>query len=201
MYEDALPLLDKDRDVNKYFFDRGVSEEVFRDFELGTARQNHQYFTLSGSPCFTIRDINGELISVGCRKGTKQMKYYYLPFGKAKTLYGIHLAIPHILEKGFVFIVEGIFDALLMHSHGHKNTVAIMGSSISKTQLMILASLTNGIKYIPDVDGPGLAEFDKNRNMMYTLCKDLTIDVVYTYPHKDIADYLVNGGKISCETV
>jgi len=198
MYENVLELFDKSRDTNGYFFERGVTEEVFRDFELGTVRPNSDYPILVGSPCFTIRDINGDLLSIGCRKGLRSMKYYYLPFGKTKTLYGLHLAVPHIVEKGFVHIVEGIFDVLLMHSYGYKNTVGIMGSSISKSQLILLASLTNKVKYIPDVDGPGLAEFDKNKIMMYNLCKDIIIDEFYPYPEKDIADFLLHGGKVGC---
>lgn len=199
MYESLLPSLNKTEAANSYFFDRGVSQEVFDAFELGSieGQSSRETYHLIGKPCFPIRDINGELISIGSRPGTSWMKYYYLPFPKNKTLYGLHIAAPHILEKGFVFVVEGIFDALLMHSHGYTNTVATMGSSMSRIQLLLLTSYTNGIKYIPDMDGPGLTEFDKNRSMMYNVCKDINIDPLFTYPHKDIADFLKNGGELN----
>lgn len=197
MYEDALPRFDKSTEINKYFFDRGVSEEVFNTFNLGTIPGGFKYPQVCNRPAFPIYDINGNVVTIGVRSGLEYMKYYYLPFDKHKTLYGINFALPHIIEKGFAYVVEGVFDELLMHSHGYKNTVALLGSSFSQYQLYLLTSLTKQIKYIPDLDSPGLKAFDKNKKIMYTLCRDVDIDIAFTYPFKDIADYLSNGGKLS----
>ena len=196
MYEDALELFNREKEYNKYFFDRGVSDEVFGVFELGTILGSSKYSKISLSPAFPIRDINRELLSIGVRKGLDNLKYYYLPFHKTRTLYGLDIAAPYILADNFAYVVEGIFDVLLMHSYGHKNTIGLMGSSLSTYQMFLLTSLTNNITYIPDMDSPGLKEFDKTKKIVYNLCRDVNMDVIYTYPQKDIADYLQNGGVI-----
>lgn len=198
MHEDALKLFNRSMAANKYFFDRGVTEEVFNQFELGTMEGSIQYSPLSFSPVFPIRDINGNLMTIGSRRGLSHMKYYYLPpFEKSKTLYGINHALPNILEKDFVYVVEGVFDELLMFSKGYTNTVALLGSSFSTFQLYLLTSLTKNIAYVPDMDSPGLKAFDKNKKMMYTLCSDINIDINFTYPSKDVADFLLAGGKLN----
>lgn len=73
----------------------------------------------------------------------KYLTRFEYGFEKTDILYGLNVAIPAILEKGYVILVEGILDALRCRSLGFNNVVAPMSTYASEEQIILLKALTD----------------------------------------------------------
>lgn len=111
----------------------------------------------------------GSVIGFGARElrpqqGMKNRPKYVnspesLVFHKRTSLFGMQIARAAASAEGVMLIVEGYFDVISLHSIGIKNVVAVMGSSVSKEQL-VLASRCSSKKTLVlmlDADDAGVA--------------------------------------------
>jgi len=180
-----------------YFETRGVSKEVFDEFFLGMSLP-HPSLTpfLVNQPTFPVYDFMGELKGYAFRPGDKDCKYMNGGFKKIDQLYGIHLAIPAIMEQNSVIITEGYFDVLIPFTHGIRNVVAIFGNTISEQQAAILASYTNNFILALDSDNSGLAGAEKSERVIKRLFPSVNITRKLVYPQKDLADYVQTLGGL-----
>lgn len=92
---------------------------------------------------FPIVDVTRQVVGFGGRvldEGTP--KYLNSPetplYNKSRTLYGLHAAKDKCRETGVVYIVEGYFDLLAMHQHGFANSVATLGTSLTRAHVRML---------------------------------------------------------------
>lgn len=99
---------------------------------------------------FPICDLEGRPIAFGGRtmRPDGQPKYLNTAgtpiFEKGRTLYGLHLARPAIVEAGFAVAVEGYMDVIALHQAGIANTVASLGTAITETHVGILRRFRKG---------------------------------------------------------
>lgn len=125
---------------NPLFYDDGISYRTQWEFELGFDLQYHMI-------TIPIRDELGSLVGVKGRLykhvvSKKESKYFYLqPCAKNKVLYGLHKTINHIKEVNEVIVLESEKAVMQLWSAGIKNTVAISGHILSKTQVQKLTHL------------------------------------------------------------
>lgn len=96
---------------------------------------------------FPIRS-NGQVLGFGGRqlnpgRGPKYLNSPTTPiFRKLELLYGFPQALLEMKETGSVTIVEGYMDVLAAHQQGFKNTVGLMGVSLTLEQARSLAKYT-----------------------------------------------------------
>lgn len=76
--------------------------------------------------------------SEGYEKIFSKWRMYPKNFNKSIELYNIHKAKDYIKETNKCFIVEGAFDVWSMWTAGFKNSVATMGTSLTKQQCQML---------------------------------------------------------------
>jgi len=192
-YTSLIDGLDKTYE-GSYFQSRGVSVEVFNEFQLGSTHGNSDvHDTHKFKPLVPINDIFGNPVSIVLRLGETGHKYHYYPFPKMKHLFALDKAQEEIRRQNLVYVVEGFFDVLLPFSKGVRNVVAIMGTRMSKQQLYLLSSLTNHITFVLDSDRAGIAALDPTIKLIKEETPDVRSDIVFTYPHKDFADYIQAG--------
>ncbi|KKL11850.1 hypothetical protein LCGC14_2541660, partial [marine sediment metagenome] len=97
---------------------------------------------------FPIRN-NGQVLGFGGRQlnpgqGPKYLNSPTTPiFRKLELLYGFPQALSEMKEVGSVTIVEGYMDVLALHQQGFKNTVGLMGISLTLEQAKGLAKYTD----------------------------------------------------------
>jgi DNA primase len=73
---------------------------------------------------------------------SQQPKYLYSEgFSKTSLLFGAGQIDPGMLNSEGLIIVEGSIDAIRLHQHGLRNTVAILGTGISEQQCREVAKL------------------------------------------------------------
>lgn len=128
--------------------------------ELGVLgiNEDRMFARFSDRIIFPINSPSGKTIGFGGRKieeDSKRAKYVNSPqskvFNKSKILYGYHLAKKHIFQKKEIIITEGYIDVIMMHQAGIKNTVATLGTALTKEHIPLLSN--GGPKIIVCFDG------------------------------------------------
>lgn len=107
--------------------------------------------------------------------------------------YGLWQNQNDIVHDGFVYIVEGQFDAIAMWEYGYRNVVAIQGSQISDQQAMLLLLLTSTLMLVMDGDVAGrkaTEEITKKWGAVFKVGK-------FELPEGiDPDEYLLKGGRL-----
>lgn len=97
----------------------------------------------------------GKLCSYAVRRDDGKPKYENAA-GVSKCLpMGLFENKEYIIKEGFSYVTEGQFDAIALWDRDFKNTVALMGSSMTEQQAMLLLSLTSNLILIMDGDEVG----------------------------------------------
>ena len=109
-----------------------------------------------------VCDMQGRVLGFGARKlsSARGPKYVNSPataiYHKGELLYGAHHARAAAAKAGTVIVVEGYIDALAMHQGGIDNTVSLMGTAISETQIAALRRLATTVVLMLDGDDAGV---------------------------------------------
>ncbi|NVB37723.1 DNA primase [Pseudenhygromyxa sp. WMMC2535] len=92
--------------------------------------------------------------------GQKAPKYVNSPesvlYKKSRTLFGMHAAGSAMRAKERGILVEGQIDVVSMHQRGYTETVAPLGTALTKPQCEMLARFTNQIVLCFDGDRAGV---------------------------------------------
>jgi len=117
---------------------------------------------------FPLHNQQGDVVGFSGRiyKPTQHdSKYINSPesdiFIKGQTLYHYHKCREAVKKEGFVYLLEGFMDVIAMYKAGIENTVAIMGTALTKGHIYALKRLTSTIHLCLDGDQAGLAAMSK----------------------------------------
>ncbi len=117
---------------------------------------------------FPLYNQYGEIVGFSGRiyKPTQtESKYMNSPesdiFIKGQTLYHYHKCREAVKQAGFVYLLEGFMDVIAMYKANIKNTVALMGTALTKSHIIALKRLTNTIYLCLDGDRAGKMAMSK----------------------------------------
>jgi DNA primase len=94
-----------------------------------------------------IKDGRGRIIAFGGRAMRPDQRGKYVNsqgtvlFNKSATLYALDAARAAIRKQRTAVIVEGYFDAIVLHQTGFENAVASMGTALTEEQYHVLDSM------------------------------------------------------------
>ncbi len=93
---------------------------------------------------FPIYSPNGRLVGFGGRTiSNHPAKYVNSPqtklFNKSKLLYGYHLARQSIFKEKAIIITEGYLDVIMLHQAGFLNSVATLGTALTKEHIPLIS--------------------------------------------------------------
>ena len=94
-----------------------------------------------------IKDGRGRIIAFGGRAMRVDQRGKYVNsqgtilFNKGATLYALDTARAAIRKQNAAVIVEGYFDAIVLHQAGFENTVASMGTALTEDQYHVLDAM------------------------------------------------------------
>jgi DNA primase len=176
--------LKRDHRVWKFLNKREINESTIKEFELGFSSGKEVEKSLEESLAdkkiasetglmsnnkeffynrliIPIKDSSGSVVGFAGRAidedtkpkyvNTKENKY----FKKSKLMYLFDKSKKYILENDMAIITEGFFDAIAMHNSGYKNTVAVLGSNLTKDHAFELMKKTNKVITMFDMDSAG----------------------------------------------
>lgn len=115
---------------------------------------------------FPIFNYKGSVIAFGGRiLSDAQPKFLNSPdtevFSKRKNFYLFNFAKSDIGKKKYSIVVEGYFDAVIMHQYGFTNTVASLGTALTKEQAELIARYAKNIVLAMDPDEAGEKAVDR----------------------------------------
>lgn len=110
---------------------------------------------------FPISDTTGQVVGFGGRVlDDSRPKYLNSPetplYNKRRILYGLHAAREACRSREKVFIVEGYFDLITMHQHGIVNTVATLGTALTRDHIRRLKGYAKKALLVFDSDAGGI---------------------------------------------
>ena len=117
---------------------------------------------------FPLYNQQGQVVGFSGRiyKPTQtESKYMNSPesdiFIKGQVLYHYHQCKEAVKEAGFIYLLEGFMDVIAMYKAGIENTVAIMGTALTKGHIQALRRLTHHVRLCLDGDQAGQAAMGK----------------------------------------
>ncbi len=179
--------------------------------ELGLVKEyNDQLIdTFINKIIFPILDEKGNVLGFSGRKylrselenkeipkysNTKETKI----FKKSGILYNLNNAKANILLRKEIMLVEGYMDAIRVSSIGHKNVVALMGTSFTKEHLEKIINMKCSIVLNLDQDNPGIVStINIGEELIKNGLEDISVIVFDKY--KDSDEFIVNEGAESFE--
>ncbi len=123
-----------------------------------------------------IWDVSGKVVGFGGRALTAgEVKYINSPetalYHKGTHLFGLNLAARAVRERGQALVVEGYFDAIMLHAHGFENAVAALGTALTTGQAGLLSRYARTVVLLFDPDAPGIGA--ARRNLEHLINVDL----------------------------
>lgn len=149
--------LDKRDDLTKLLTSKNY--ELVTLNRIGLSNDDHDIY--QDRIMFPLYDVSGKVVGFSGRiyKDTSQNKYLNTKeteiFKKGEMLYHYHVAREECREKKSVIVMEGFMDVIRASSIGIKNTVALMGTALTKEQIALIKRLSTNIILCLDGDGPG----------------------------------------------
>ena len=148
---------------------------------------------------FPLYDTYGRVVGFSGRiyKDIDQAKYINTKetdiFKKGELLYHYHIAKEECREAKSVIRMEGFMDVIRASSIGVKNTVALMGTALTKEQIDLIKRLSKNIILCLDGDDPGQNAMLKIGDVLLNEGLDVKVIVL---PNPDDPDtYILNNGK------
>ena len=144
---------------------------------------------------FPIEDERGRVLGFGGRTlnpNDKAFKYLNTSetevFHKRKLLFGIKQAVEEIKKKKLVIITEGYTDVMMMHQHGYKNAVAVLGTALTADHLRLVKRFCKEAVLLLDGDEAGRNAM--MRSMETFLSEDFLVSIALLPNGQDPFDAL-----------
>lgn len=172
--------LKENQEALSYLKNRNLTDETIERYEFGLFPQDLREFFDIVEPIhlrkvgiihnvsssvfktrdivFPIKDVYDNYIAIAGRtrltddaRSKKDIpKYINTRYPKSTHLFGLNNAKQDIIEKEFVYVVEGYFDVIMSHQKGINNVVAVCCSNLSTRQIGLLSRYTDKIIIIFD---------------------------------------------------
>lgn len=164
---------------------------------IGLSSDDHDIY--NDRIMFPLYDVSGNVVGFSGRiyKDNGQNKYLNTKetdiFKKGEMLYHYHIAKEECRLKKHVIVMEGFMDVIRASTIGIKNTVALMGTALTKEQINLLKRLSNNIVLCLDGDGPGVHAATSIGEML--LDQGIEVKVVVLPDNDDPDSFILKHGK------
>ncbi len=171
--------------------------------KIGLANEDHDIYT--SRLMFPLHDLNGKVIGFSGRiiTNSKQNKYLNTKetelFKKGKLLYHYHIAKETARISKSVIIMEGFMDIIRASTVGIKNTVATMGTALTKDHIKEIKRLSNNIILCFDGDNPGIKATIASGELFAS--EGVEVKVISLPGDDDPDTYILKNGKTAFESL
>jgi DNA primase len=149
---------------------------------------------------FPITDEKGRVVAFSGRTYLDQdndsPKYINSPqttvFTKSNVLYHLDKAIPAIKQADRVVLLEGYMDVIAAVRSGITESVASMGTSLTKQQVALMRSYTNNVTICYDGDAAGIEATQRAINLF--TAANMEVRIVLLPDKLDPDDYITRFG-------
>lgn len=187
--------LDKKDDLTKLL--AGKNYDLATLNRIGLTSDNHDIY--NDRIMFPLYDVSGRVVGFSGRRydDIKENKYVNTKetpiFKKGEMLYHYHIAREECRIKKSVIVMEGFMDVIRASTIGIKNTVALMGTALTKEQINLIKRLSNNIILCLDGDDPGVHAALANGELL--LSSGIEVKVVELPDNDDPDSFILKHGK------
>ena len=148
---------------------------------------------------FPLKDLNGRVVGFSGRRydGKKEDKYINTKqtpiFHKGKLLYNYSDSKESVRQKNQVIIMEGFMAVIRASTVGVKNTVALMGTAMTKEQADLIKRLSRNVVLMFDGDDAGRKATLTNGEELEKLGLDVKVSELSGGLDPD--DFILKNGK------
>ena len=164
---------------------------------IGLSVDNHD--TYINRIMFPLYDVSGKVVGFSGRiyDNSSQNKYLNTKetpiFKKGEMLYHYHIAKEYARSEKSIIVMEGFMDVIRASSIGIKNTVALMGTALTKEQIGLIKRLSHNVILCLDGDNPGQHAMLSIGDSL--LEQGLDVKAVVLPDPDDPDTYILNNGK------
>lgn len=184
--------------LTKFYEKKNIDSSVSE--ELGLARKSgiQVYDVFQNRVMFPIENPDGLVVGFTGRVYKKGDTPKYLNsketklFKKGQVLYNYHRAKESVRLKKQLIMVEGNMDAMRLSDCGFPNTIALMGTSLTKDQIELIRKLRVPILLMLDNDDAGNRNTYQNGLLLEK--EHIALQVVRLSNAKDPDEYLLKFG-------
>jgi replicative DNA helicase len=175
---------------------KGTDPELLRKLELDSYKYNDALVL----PC--VNPLDGQIAHY-VRPFTQTKSKYMGPSSSNPSrwkgmMFGLQVARSSIRDTQNLILVEGQFDALVLHSHNLPNTVCMLGSHPSSEQIEVLRSIhVPCITVLFDADSAG----DSGVDQVVTECAGRLCTKVAFLPEGDPDEFVLASGEDSLRRI
>lgn len=160
--------------IPKALVKEGFSQDTLRKYDVGFDRSRRRI-------TFALRDHQGNLVGVSGRTVRGEMPRYKIyrsefhevvrnyEFKKGRILYGLDKFYPKRMYTSIdkpVVLCEGFKACLWCVQAGHTDSVALLGSFLSREQMTLLQRVTNKVTIFLDNDSAGVKATEQVINQL-----------------------------------
>ncbi len=189
-------------DIPKIVADRlSLSIEDISRFGVVSLSKEGVRDIFEGRIVFPIKNESGDVIAFGGRViGNGEPKYINSRdtkyFSKSRVLFLLNRAKKVIKSVDVAIVVEGYMDAFALHRSDLKNSVAVLGTSLTSQHASRLSGLTRNIVLAFDNDDAGARAVLRSLSTLLPRGFDI---LVVKWPRKDADDTLSSLGRDGIE--
>ncbi len=149
------------RKTIEYLLKRGHSVKAIEDIGIAMAKAEGMSDSNAGRLMFPLKNPQGQVVGYSARRllDNDTAKYINSPetpiFKKGKLLYNYHNVRPIARHAGYVYLLEGFMDVMALGRAGLESALALMGTSLTAEQIMLLRQLNAEVRVCLDGDAPG----------------------------------------------
>ncbi|WP_343128230.1 DNA primase [Buchnera aphidicola (Takecallis taiwana)] len=191
---------------NPFFLSKNIHNNIYIDYliHLGILfNKNHtyQYDRFYKKIIFPIKNQYGKITGFGGRNlNNNYPKYINSPqntiFNKSYQLYGIEKVQIQSNNK-YILVVEGYFDVISLTQFNIHNTVAILGTTITKYQINLLLKFSKHIIFCYDGDIAGKKASQRTMQLMLShLHQNINIEFMFLPTGEDPHSLIHKEGTI-----
>ena len=194
-----------DNMMYKFLSSRNFSDEDMVRVNLVRVGENGISDTFYNRVMFPIHDAFNNPIAFSARTidPNNDVKYINsadtLIYHKGEVLYNLNRAKEQIKKVGYVYLLEGVMDVIAMYRAGYLNSVASLGTALTRKQLVLLRQFTSKICLFYDGDRAGQNAIVKAGNL--ALQEGFEVSVVHNNTQKDPDEIIKEGGTHSLKDV
>lgn len=159
--------------LTRHLFDAGFGAEALEKsgLLLHDAERKRHFDRFRGRVIFPIANETGKVVAFGGRTlGEDQPKYINSPetpiYTKGRVLYQLDRAGSAIRKLDYALLVEGYMDCIAVASSGIENVVASCGTSLTETQIRLLARYSRRVVVNYDPDSAGVAATERSLTLL-----------------------------------
>lgn len=174
-----------------------TEDEIFQANLAGRSEKGYFYDRFSDRVMFPIIDLRGNVVGFGGRiMSDIQPKYLNTSdtpaFSKGSMVYAMNFA-KNKAAGGQIILAEGYMDVISLHQAGFENTVATLGTALTKEQANLIARYCREVVICYDADEAGQKATERAINIFRET--NLNIKVLKVPNGKDPDEFIKSNGE------